>query len=127
MSHHSVYKTDIKVDEKTLTRAIQKLADELGMKTRTHVSDAYGNITSVLIALYSSELPRGIGFSIDSSGNLLIEGDSWRYENKFAELSELAKNYINAYKTRMRVYQKFPNARVKTKIRNREVVMEVEI
>ena len=124
MSHHSVYKTDIRINEDTLVKAITRLADKIGAKIRDYVYDAYGRMTGVSIALYSPDLPRGIGFNV-VDGKLTVEGDNWGVEDRFEKYSELAKNFINSYITMKRVYKLYPNARVKTRLRDKIVEMEV--
>lgn len=124
MSHHSIYKTEIRIKENTLVKAVKKLAEELGCQTVESVYDAYGHGHSVLIGIKPRDLPRGIGFNI-SNGKLTVEGDDWGCVNTFHHYSELAKNYINAYLTRKRAYALYPNAKVKTEIRGSVVEMEV--
>ncbi len=124
MSQHAIYTTDIKIDVDTLVKAISRLADEIGFKIRDYVTDYYGNRTYVPIALYSPSLPRGIGFNV-RDGKFAIEGDPYNYYYIFDKYSSLAKNYINCYLSRKQVYKLYPGAKVKTRIRETVVEMEV--
>ncbi len=124
MSHHTIYKTNLKVDEETLIKAVYNLADKLGIRVENYVKDYYGRVTKVPVALVPSDLPRGIGFRV-RNGELRIEGDAYGYRREFSKYSELVKNYINAYVTSKQIYTLYPNAVVKTNIRNEVVELEV--
>ena len=109
-----------------MVKAITMLAQEIGAETKGYVTDYYGNRKTVDIALYPRDLPRGIGFTI-SNNRLVIHGDPYRYKTEFTRYSELAKNYINSYKAIKTTIKLYPHARIKSRIRDRVVEVEVEI
>jgi len=126
VSHISVYKTNVKIDENTLYNAVERLAKKIGADIGKYVTDYYGNTRSVVIALIPKDMPRGIGFTV-RNGELEVVGDPYGYKDKFYKYSELVKNYINAYLVRKKTYRLFPTARIREKIREEVVELEVEI
>lgn len=127
MSHLTVYKTKLKnLNKQLLQNALQSLAGKIGANVTNFVNDYYGSKTHVDVALNVKSLPRGIGFSVDNQGNLLVKGDAYDYEPEFNRVSTLAENYVKAYMVAENARLKHPLAQMQIKPLQREVAMVVE-
>ena len=91
MSNLRVAKLAIKnANLETLTRAVQTLANLLGMQVVNSVDIYGGRIVKVAVGLKGAALPSGIGFDIEE-GQLVSKGDSWRYENEYSRVETLLR------------------------------------
>lgn len=117
MSQYSVYKTKLGNLTATLLRdAITSLAKQIGMQVTSNITDREG-----FVELRSQALPRGIRFTLDKTGTLVIQGYNYgSYQAEFNRLSVLAQNYIKAYKVALNA-----KAVLKTTVTEKQVILQV--
>lgn len=90
-------KTRLKnVNKELLRQAVLALANELGAEVVDEIVDYYGHRYKVFIGIRSAEIPRGIGFDIDSKGNVQLKGDFYGVSRLTEEKIErgLVRHYI---------------------------------
>lgn len=122
MSHYSVYKTQIGNLTATLLKdAITSLGKQIGMQV---VSDIAGRVPS-LVGLRSQALPSGIGFTLDQTGTLVVQGYSEYHRDEWSRVSTLAQNYIKAFKVAQTARNTVAAAKVNVKIMQKQVILEV--
>ena len=127
MSHYSVYKTKVgNVNTELVKQAIRSLAREIGAEITNKVVTATGSAHSVLIGLKTNKLPNGIGFGV-RNGVLTIHGDMYGQELEFRRISQLAQNYVKAYKVAQTARATYPTANIQISTRQKEVILEVVV
>ena len=128
MSHFSTYKTQLRnVSVQLLQQAIKGFAQSINATLATSVQDFYGNKNNVGAGLVTQGLPNGIGFDIDAQGNLEVKGDSYGHEAEWQRVSNLAQNYIKAFKVAQTARNTHPTARMNMKVLRKQVILEVNI
>ena len=127
MSQFSIFKTSVGViSEQLLKDAIKALCKELtGASLTTVIQDFNGNNHNVLVGIKSDELPRGIGFNLDSNGNMVVIGDGYGSYGTWEKYSTLGQNYAKAFKVLQNVKAKNPHATARMQVREKAVELEV--
>jgi len=97
VSHISLIKTRLKnVNKELLRQAVLALANELGAEVVDEITNYYGHRYKVFIGIRSTEIPHGIGFYVDSKGNVQLKGDFYGVSRLTEEKIErgLVRHYI---------------------------------
>lgn len=96
MSNTTITKSTIlgRVDQELLKKALELIAEELGIKVSGYVENGFGNrLTSwdgnkILGSLITRDLPRGIGVGLDKNGELIFVGDTFGCQPAFQEMQK---------------------------------------
>jgi len=122
----SVYKTTISnITKAFLVQAVNSFVKSQGGQIITSLTAYGGAKHDIDIGIKNQNLPNGIGFSVNSKGELEIKGDSWMQNQEFDRMRTLIPNYIKAYKATINAKAQHPTATFNVQVQQKQVLLEV--
>lgn len=91
MSHISENRTVIStVHEGLLQDALELIAsNESGITVTKHIKDYYDHDVAVDLAIFTPQLPRGIGLEWKKNGGLKFKGDAFGHQAEYSRIQQL--------------------------------------